>query len=59
MSNNKKNRLMVDGGMGLIAGGALYISFQLDMYFPLVCLILCGFCITVHGLKNMIESNQD
>ena len=53
--NNKKNKMMVDGGMVLISGGTLFISYQLDVYFPLVCLILCGFCITVHGLKNMID----
>ena len=53
--NNKKNRMMVDGGMVLIFGGTLYISYQLDVYFPLVCLILCGVCIMVHGLKNMIN----
>ena len=53
--SDKKNKMMVDGGMGLIFGGTLYISFQLDVYFPLVCLILCGFCITVQGLKNMID----
>ena len=43
--NNKKNQMMVDGGMGLITGGTLFISYQLDVYFPLVCLILCGLCI--------------
>ena len=53
--NNKKNKMMVDGGMGLISGGTLFISYQLDVYFPLVCLILCGLCIMVHGLKNMID----
>ena len=49
------DKMMVDGGMGLIFGGTLFISYQLDVYFPLVCLILCGVCIMVHGLKNMID----
>jgi len=53
--NNKKNKMMVDGGMVLISGGTLFISYQLDVYFPLVCLILCGVCIMVTGLKNMIN----
>ena len=38
-----------------VTGGTLFISYQLDVYFPLVCLILCGLCIMVHGLKNMID----
>ena len=53
--SDKKNKMMVDGGMIIIFGGTLYISYQLDVYFSLVCLILCGVCIMVHGLKNMID----
>ena len=54
--SDKKNIMMVNGGMCLIVGGTMYIAFQLpNITVPLAAIISCGVCLTICGLRGMIK----
>ena len=54
---DKKNKYMFEIGIYMFGLGVLYTWYQYlsDIPMPLVIIITCGFCISLHGLKNMID----
>ena len=56
--NNKKNKMMVDGGMLLIIGGIMYTAYLETIIFPIGAIVSCGVCLSICGLLGMISNNN-